>query len=141
MAMLARQAWHLLQSPDSLSALLLKSIYYPNSTILQANLGGHLSQIWRVIIEGRDTLKIGLIKRVGNGAETEIWEDAWLPRDENMRPYGCQVPNPPVMVSELIDHTTTTWNKARVEEVFLPMDARVIMGIPLCTRSMQDFWS
>ena len=72
MAMLARQAWRLLQNPDSLSARILKSIYYPDTTILEAVLGNHPSQIWRAMIEGRDTLKLGLIKRIGNGGDTRI---------------------------------------------------------------------
>ena len=55
MAMLARHAWRLLQSPESLCARLLKSIYYPNGTILRATLGGHPSQVWRELIKGRDT--------------------------------------------------------------------------------------
>lgn len=95
LAMLARQAWRLLQNPESLSARLLKIIYYPNSSIVQANLGGHPSLIWRAIIEGRDTLKLGLIRRIGNGTSTKIWDDTWLPRDEMLRPYGCPVPDPP----------------------------------------------
>lgn len=140
-AMLARQAWRLMQNPETLSARLLKSIYFPNSSILHASLGGHPGQVWRAIIEGRDTLKQGLIRRIGNGASTKIWEDTWLPRNENMRPYGCRIPNPPTLVSELVDHTNAIWNRALIEEVFIPMDARVIMGIPLCTRSIQDFWS
>ena len=75
LAMLARQAWRLLQDPESLSARILKSVYPPNTSILQANLGNHPSQVWRAIIEGRDTLKQGLIRRIGNGATTNIWED------------------------------------------------------------------
>lgn len=50
LAMLARQAWRLFQNPETLSARVLKSIYYPNSDILEANLGGHPSQVWREII-------------------------------------------------------------------------------------------
>lgn len=95
LAMLARQAWRLLQNPESLSARLLKIIYYPNSSIVQANLGGHPSLIWMAIIEGRDTLKLGLIRRIGNGTSTKIWDDTWLPRGEMLRPYGCPVPDPP----------------------------------------------
>ena len=72
LAMLAKQAWRLLQTPDSLSARLLKSVYYPNSNILEANLGGHPSQVWRAIVEGRDVLIQGLIRRIGNGASTNI---------------------------------------------------------------------
>lgn len=77
-AMLPRQAWRLLQNPETLSAQLLKSIYFPNSGILQASLGSHPSQVWRAIVEGRDVLKQVLIRRVGNGNMTHIWNDNWL---------------------------------------------------------------
>ena len=43
LAMLARQAWRLLQDPNSFSAHVLKSIYYPDTSILQATLGSHPS--------------------------------------------------------------------------------------------------
>jgi hypothetical protein len=40
LAMLARQAWRLLQNPETLSARILKSVYYPNIDLLEAELGG-----------------------------------------------------------------------------------------------------
>ena len=141
LAMLAKQAWRLLQEPNSLSARLLKSIYYPTSDILQASLGGHPSQIWRSLIEGCDVLKQGMIRRIGNGAPTNIWRDNWLPRNEMLRPYGCISGNPPQLVSELIDSSSASWNKQRVNEVFMPMDAMIVLGIPLCTRNIDDFWA
>lgn len=58
-----------------------------------------------------------------------------------LRPYWCVSPNRPTLVSELIDHTTASWNKQRVRETFMPMDVQVIMGIPLCTRNLPDFWA
>lgn len=56
LALLERQAWRVLHDPDSLSTRILKSVYFPNSTILQASLGGHPSQVWRSILGGRDLL-------------------------------------------------------------------------------------
>ena len=141
LAMLARQACRLLQDPGSLSARILKSVYFPNTSILQANLGNHPSQIWRAIIEGRDILKQGLIRRIGNGNSTKIWEDNWLPREEMMRPYGCISAHPPVVVSKLINATNATWNLPLLNATFMTFDATVISGIPLCTMNMQDFWS
>ncbi|XP_020153203.1 uncharacterized protein [Aegilops tauschii subsp. strangulata] len=138
---LARQAWRLLLNPDSLSGRILKGVYFPNSIILEAELGTHPSQIWRAVIEGRDTLKLGLIKRIGNGQSTNIWTDNWLPRDEMLHPYGSVSPNPPTFVAELIDPTSASWIRERVEEVFMPMDVPIILGIPLCTRNIPDFWS
>ena len=95
LAMLARQAWRMLQHPDTLCARVLKSIYYPTVDILEAELGGHPSQVWRAMIEGRDTLKQGLVRRIGNGESTLIWEHNWLPKEEFPRPLGCRSQNPP----------------------------------------------
>ncbi|VAI33703.1 unnamed protein product [Triticum turgidum subsp. durum] len=141
LAMLARQAWRLLQHPNTLCARILRSIYHPQSDILEAQLGGHPSQVWRAVIEGRDTLKQGLIRRIGNEETTYIWRDNWIPREEMLRPYGCLATHPPARVSELIDHTSASWDRARVEATFLPMDSRIILSIPLCTRNLPDFWS
>lgn len=102
---------------------MLKSIYYPNVSILDALLGSHPSQVWRAILEGRDTLRQGLIRRISNGETTRIWDDNWLPRNEMMRTYGCLTNTPPNFVSELIDATSATWDRQRVDSTFMPMDA------------------
>jgi hypothetical protein len=62
LSLLARQAWRLLQVPESLSARVLRAVYFPSGDILSAELGSHPSQIWRSILEGRNTLNIGLIR-------------------------------------------------------------------------------
>lgn len=62
LSLLACQAWRLLQNPESLCARLLKAVYFPNSSILSAELGNHPSQVWRAIVDGRDVLCQGLIK-------------------------------------------------------------------------------
>jgi hypothetical protein len=70
LALLARQAWRILQEPSALSARVLKAVYFPATDLLSAQLGSHPSQVWRAIIEGRDTLKLGLIRRIGDGTTT-----------------------------------------------------------------------
>jgi hypothetical protein len=70
LALLARQAWRILQNPKALSARILKAISYPNGDFLEAQRGSHPSQIWRAIIDERDTLKQGLIRCIGTGEKT-----------------------------------------------------------------------
>jgi len=141
LCLLARQSWRILQNPASLSARLLKAIYFPNTSILEAELGTHPSQIWRSVLAGRDVLTQGLIRRIGDGRTTKIWDDNWLPRDCNMKPIISLKVNPPRLVSELIDETTATWKEELIREFFLPMDVSTILSIPLCTRRQLDFWS
>ena len=67
LALLARQAYRILQDPEALSAQVLKAKYHPDSDFLQAELGSTPSQIWRSILEGREVMKQGLIRRIGDG--------------------------------------------------------------------------
>jgi hypothetical protein len=45
------------------------------------------------------------------------------------------------MVSELVDDHTRTWNTDRVQEAFVPMDAELVLNIPLPTRQQDDWWA
>ena len=141
LALLARQAWRLLMDSDTLSARVLKARYYPNCDLLEATLGAAPSQVWRAILEGRDVLAQGLIKRIGSGLQTSIWGQNWLPRDYKLRPICARSTNPPVLVSELIDPITMVWNKQTLVENFIAPDVEVIQSIPLSTRTQDDFWS
>jgi hypothetical protein len=102
LCLLARQSWRILQQPNS-SARILKAVYFRNTSILEAKLRSHPSQIWRSIIDGREVLVQGPIHRIGDGKTTNIWSDNWLPSDCMMRPIVALKTNPPQLVSLLID--------------------------------------
>ena len=138
LALLARQAWRILQEPATLSAQILKASYFPEKSILEAELGSRPSQIWRAIIEGPDVLKQGFIRRIGNGRTTDIWNDNWIPKETIPRPITSLVAAPPRRVSELLQPAAAAWNVGLVRLVFLPFDADAILKIPVCTR---NFWT
>lgn len=137
----ARQVWRILTIHDSLCAKLLKAIYFPVGDILNASLRTHPSQVWRSLLEGKDALSLGLVRRIGDGNSTKIWTQNWIPRNHVMRPIVCLGQNPPSMVAELIDTTTVTWHTDLLHKFFLPIDAAAIQNIPLCTMPMSDFWA
>ena len=141
LARLAQQSWRMLQNPLSLSARILKAVYYPHTDIFGASLGSHPSQIWRAVLDGRDIMVQGLVRGIGDGESTKIWEDNWLPRSHARRPIACLIDDPPRLVAELIDHTSSTWNENLVRSVFIPLDAEAILQSPLCTRQVDDFWA
>jgi hypothetical protein len=45
-ALLARQAWRVLQYPDTLCAQILKAKYYPNGLLLDTVFSGNGSSTW-----------------------------------------------------------------------------------------------
>jgi hypothetical protein len=90
LALLARQAWRVLQNPDALSSQILKAVYYPDSEFLEAVVGTHASKIWRALVEGKDILKQGLIRRIGNGETMNAWNDNWIPRDYALQQIACK---------------------------------------------------
>jgi hypothetical protein len=49
--------------------------------------------------------------------------------------------NPLQLVSELIDMSTVSWDKAELHKWFSPSDVEAITKIPLSTRHQEDFWA
>lgn len=97
--------------------------------------------MWRSIVDDQEVLKLGLIRRIGTGQSTWIWETNWLPRDHLLRPIRSDRPNSPVWVSDLIDEGLVSWNREILQEFFTLFDAETILNIPLSTRRQNDFWA
>lgn len=145
LALLARQAWRVLQDPGSLSARILEAVYFPNGNFLEASEGTRPSRIWWAIMEGNDVLSHGIIRRIGTGETTEIWNMNWVPRDSLLRPMASSKPNPPSLVSELINQTrqqrariSKSWRNILISRrsTTFPsvLDARMIFGLGIMRR-------
>jgi hypothetical protein len=111
-----------LEEPTSLSARILKAVCFPESDFLNAEISSSPSRIWRAIVDGKDVLKQGLIRRIGTGDDTDVWGMNWLLRDGLMRPVSCISTTPPGKVCELIDPILKTWNVQTLKAHFIPMD-------------------
>lgn len=64
-AMLAKQAWRLLVNPDSMCACVLREGYYHDGNFIHARCLNNTSATWRAIIQRKEVLKQGLVRRVG----------------------------------------------------------------------------
>ena len=117
-ALLAKQAWRLLDNPNSLCARVLKARYFPNEGFLTAGCPASASKTWKAIIQGRDMLKTGLIRRVGNGETNEVWHDQWIEGTGSMKPMGSLKLNSVQLVSDLLDPGTNQWDTDLVHSLF-----------------------
>jgi hypothetical protein len=121
LAMLAKQVWRLIDSPNSLCAQVLRAKYYPSGDILQAGPKAGSSFTWQSIVAGIQTFKRGCIWRVGTGESIQIWKDPWIPASPDRKIVtprgGCIL----TRVCELIDPITGQWDDELIQSNFHPI--------------------
>jgi hypothetical protein len=137
LAMLARQGWRLLEEPESLCAQVLLAKYYPDDDLLQSEEKPGISYSWRSIIRGLEAVKEGMIWRVGNGDQINMWLDPWIPRGSTRRPITPRQHTVLTKVSELIDPQTGMWDVDLVQDIFWTEDVQHILSIPI-KHGMED---
>lgn len=71
-ALLGRQAWRLIEKPNSLCARVLKAKYYPNGSLLDTAFPSAQSPTWKAMVHGVDLLRKGVCWRIGSGDQVRI---------------------------------------------------------------------
>ncbi|KAF5451861.1 hypothetical protein F2P56_026923 [Juglans regia] len=135
-ALLAKQCWRVLNMPFSVAARVLKVKYFKHTDLLKAKLGYGPSKIWSMW-GSLGLLKEGLVWRVGNREQVNIWEDKWLPRPTL---FSIQSPRnnlgPEAFVKELL--LNGRWNSKLLYDTFLQEEADIICGIPVSQANAPD---
>ncbi|KAG7571744.1 Ribonuclease H domain [Arabidopsis suecica] len=138
-ALLAKQAWRLLQNPNCLFARFFKSRYFDGEDFLEAEIGARPSYAWRSIIHGRELLLKGLRKEVGNGNSLRAWAVGQAdhgPRTPLMKHFSV---NLSLKVKDLIDFDSRRWNRELLDDLFYPVDVEIIIKKNPVV-NMEDFW-
>jgi hypothetical protein len=138
-ALLARQCWRLITKPDSLCARLLKSIYYPRGNILDTVFRQNASPSWHGIEHGLELVKEGLISRIGNRNNVNIWRDNWIPRDYKMKATPGKTKSRIRRVNQLLKPDGKSWNETLVSKVCYLQDADWILNLKLPVTPCDDF--
>ncbi|KAG7549361.1 Reverse transcriptase domain [Arabidopsis thaliana x Arabidopsis arenosa] len=142
-ALLAKQAWRLLNEKDSLFSQIFKSRYFLNSDFLNAPHGTRPSYAWRSILYGRELLVQGLKTVIGNGEATNVWIDKWVFDGKSRRAQSLHtLTDISMKVKSLIDPYTRNWKWNRLKELFPPKEIQIISKQrPLPSRIDSFCWS
>ena len=139
-ALLAKQAWRILNDPGSLFARVFQSRYFPNSDFLSANNGPRPSYAWRSIQFGKELLVLGIKKKLGNGNTIFVWVDAWIEDDIPRRPLMKNIfVDLLLCVDKLIDKENRCWNLNTLHDLFYEEDVRRILAMKPIFEE-EDFW-
>jgi hypothetical protein len=137
-AMLSRQAWRLVQQPESLCAQILQARYYPDGDVLKAGPVEGMSYAWRSICHGIELVKEGYIWRIRDGASVNIWDDPSLPKLWDRKVSTPRNGNLLGKVADLINPISGSWDEQLVQDTFDEEEANLILSLPVNT-NMRDF--
>ncbi|OMO73078.1 reverse transcriptase [Corchorus capsularis] len=139
LALLAKQIWRLLKRPESLCFKVLKSVYFPHSSLLEANKGKRGSWAWKSLYEGIEVLRKGTRWNISNGEEVLIWHDKWIPNLPFFR-VTSQPPNKNRLhlVRDLIDPARRKWKEDVISQLFNRDEAKSIVQIPIGPPNIHD---
>lgn len=140
-ALLAKQAWRLYNQPDSLLAKIYKGRYYASSNLLDCGKGYRPSYAWRSILFSRELLKEGMIRSIGNGADTFIWSDRWI-MDEQPRRAINKERNIEVSrrVASLMEGDGR-WNMETLNSLFPPNEVKRIQELTPGRGDDRNIWA
>ncbi|KAG5527030.1 hypothetical protein RHGRI_028084 [Rhododendron griersonianum] len=138
-ALLAKQFWRMMNNPNALWVKVLKSLYFPKKSCMDAVRGSQPSWIWSSLLEGRKLIKEGTQWNVGNGELIRLWEDKWIPDILGgvvSKPVGNFVDE--VKVAEFINPTTKVWDRGKLECCIPLEEVQKICNIPISLVGAQD---
>ncbi|GAU23029.1 hypothetical protein TSUD_336770 [Trifolium subterraneum] len=141
LAMIAKQGWNIMTKPHTLVSKLYKARYFPNSSLLDSQIGHNPSYVWRGIWKARHILMHGCRWSIGNGTSIKIMSEPWL-RDKG----DAWIPSPQVQgvynmtVNDLMKINVKMWNTDKIDSLFPLHIANRITDIPLFEAVEEDKW-
>lgn len=138
-ALLAKQYWRMISNPETFWASILKGLYFPNGSGLDAKKGASPSWLWSSLMEGKDLLDKGLRWNVGNGEKIQFWGDHWIPSWEEGKIFS-RTPTDCVWdrVSDFIDKPAMTWNEGKLRSCVSNEETEAILKIPISITGSED---
>ena len=137
--LLAKQVWCMMNNKESLCYKAFKAKFFPDCSILEAKDSDLGSYAWKSNLSARDIIKRGTVWHIGDGQSVCIKEDKWL-LDKVHRKVISLIPSipPNAKVSCLIDANIGGWKADRINQLFLPHEASLVLSIPLSIKIPAD---
>lgn len=118
-------------------ARVFKSRYFAKSDPLSASLGSRPSYAWRSIHAAQSLIKQGARVTIGNGKETNLWQEQWLSR-KPARHASVRGISSDMKVCELMIQGTREWDIQRIQELFPEEESRLIQKVRVMSSESED---
>ena len=142
-ALVAKLTWEVVLNEDKIWVTVLKKKYVRNRNFMKNPIPKNASWASQSIFACREVIKKGMCHRIGNGFNTWIWEDPWIPNEPGFIPQARSGAIDNVhLVTDLIDQDTRQWDRGKLSILFEPATVNRILNIHLPRQLLGDqvFW-
>ncbi|KAF7834811.1 ribonuclease H [Senna tora] len=109
--------------------------------LVEAKGGQRPSATWRSLLAGRDALKKGLRRSIGNGRSTGVWMDPWVPSEAPMiLPRPNHIETGDELVRDLLTEDGTSWDDGKLLARFDEEVCARIKSVPPDVDQGEDRW-
>ncbi|KAF7825258.1 putative RNA-directed DNA polymerase [Senna tora] len=108
---------------------------------MDATSGYRPSATWRSLVAGKEVLKKGLRRSIGNGRKIGVWRDPWVPSEVPMilpRPNNIEIENE--KVHELLTEDGIGWDDGKLAARFKEEVCTRIKSVPPDVEQGEDRW-
>ena len=142
-ALVAKMTWEVASNADKMWVRVFNKKYVRSKIFMRMSVAKVASWSCQSIFGGRKVIKKGLCHRIGNGLNTWIWEDPWIPNEPSLIPQARSgVTREAYLVADLIDQDSRQWDRGLLSDLFEPATINRILSIHLSQQSVNDqvFW-
>lgn len=138
-ALLAKQAWRIIQYPNSLFARIMKARYFKDESLLDAKPRNYQSYGWSSLLAGLDVIKKGTRFNIGDGKTVRIGIDN-IASSHPPRPIKTITPSSHDTVSSLISKRGSHrfWDNHKISQIIDPSDQHIFGKIYLSKTETMD---
>lgn len=138
-AHLAKQAWRVLQNPSALWVQILKALYFPDLTFLQAKRKRKDSLVWASILHGKSVILKFAGWSIGNGEDVSIEHDSWVGDGKLVKMLNTSTN---ARVCDLLEESRRCWDVTKIRQTFSPNDAIRVLQTQICWTANRDllYW-
>ncbi|OVA01250.1 Ribonuclease H domain [Macleaya cordata] len=136
--MIARNAWRLVEEPDSIWGRVLKGKYFRNSDFIYSKCPTSASWAWKCLHTIKEKIKPFISWIVGDGKFIDPWCDRWVPDIGVPLPKENTSPDPNLKVADFIDQESRMWNRRKLQTHFDQSSFEKIVRIPLSSTNTPD---
>jgi hypothetical protein len=118
LAMLGKQGWWFMTNPTSVCQGAERKVLSSND-FTTAHKKKNASHTWRATLAERVVLELGLIRRIGDGTSTNIWNDKWIPNATGFKLICRQEGATTIRVCDMLNQAGS-WDDRALAETLIP---------------------